>query len=97
MRQILSKDSAVIISKTEVFALNHPSTIYTDDDVIVRIGKTELEVKSTLLIEEIKMALFICKIAYTEIETKSGLLVKLDTAIKTDIEKIPTDQIKEVE
>jgi len=77
MRQILSRDMAIIISNTEVMMLNHPSTIFTNDDVIVRIGKTETEAKEALLIDEIKKALDINKITYTTKETKVDLLSKL--------------------
>ena len=77
MKQILAKDKAIIISNTEVLFLDHPSTIYTDDDVIVKVGKTDEEVKTTLTVTEIKKALGISKVKYSTKETKEVLLVKL--------------------
>jgi len=86
MKQILAKDKAIIISNTEVLFLDHPSTIYTDDDVVVKIGKTDEEAKTALTVTEIKKALGINKVKYSIKETKEVLLVKLyDEKVISDI------------
>jgi hypothetical protein len=35
MKQVLSLNYALIIAKADAFELNHPSTIFTDDDIEV--------------------------------------------------------------
>jgi len=77
MKQILAKDKAIIISNAEVLFLDHPSTIFTDDDVVVKVGKTDEEAKTALTVTEIKKALDISKVEYSTKETKEVLLVKL--------------------
>ena len=86
MKQILAKDKAIIISNTEVLFLDHPSTIYTDDDVVVKIGKTDEEVKTALTVSEIKKALGISKVEYSTKATKNELLSRLyDEKVISDI------------
>ena len=41
MKQILAMDWAVVQSDKESFVLNHPTTIFTDDNVMVEIADTE--------------------------------------------------------
>jgi hypothetical protein len=54
MKQILSKGSAIIITKKEVMTINHPTTIFTDDDVEVVTGKDEKSTKEALSETQIK-------------------------------------------
>jgi len=77
MKQILAKDKAILISNTEVLFLDHPSTIFTDDDVVVKIGKTDEEAKTALTVTEIKKALGISKVKYSTKATKNELLSRL--------------------
>jgi len=86
MKQILAKDKAIIISNTEVLFLDHPLTIFTDDDVVVKVGKTDEEVKTALAVAEIKKALNISKVEYSTKATKNELLSKLyDEKVISDI------------
>jgi len=86
MKQILAKDKAILISNTEVLFLDHPSTIFTDDGVVVKVGKTDEEAKTALTVTEIKKALDINKVKYSTKETKEVLLVKLyDEKVISDI------------
>jgi hypothetical protein len=43
MKQIFAPNHALIQSSVETFILNHPTTIFTDDDVVVEIADTEEE------------------------------------------------------
>ncbi|HNU62660.1 MAG TPA: hypothetical protein PKL04_10725 [Methanofastidiosum sp.] len=50
MKQVLSLNYALIIAKADAFELNHPSTIFTDDDIEV-ITATSAEEAETKLIK----------------------------------------------
>lgn len=41
MKQIFAPNYAVVQSDLEIFTLNHPTTIFMDDDVVVEIADTE--------------------------------------------------------
>lgn len=43
MKQIFAPNHALIQSSVETFTLSHPTTIFTDDDVVVEIADTEEE------------------------------------------------------
>jgi hypothetical protein len=42
MKQVLSLNKALIASTTEIIAIDHPSTIFTDDDVDVNLFTNQL-------------------------------------------------------
>jgi hypothetical protein len=84
MKQILSKDSAIIITKKEVMTINHPTTIFTDDDVEVVTGKDEKSTKEALSETQIKAALTTAKVSYAK-ESKEDLIKKLDTYLNEKV------------
>lgn len=43
MKQIYSPNWAIILSKDETISINHPTTIFTDVDVVVEVANTEEE------------------------------------------------------
>ena len=85
MKQIFCKDTAILITDKEVIEVNHPTTIYTNDDVIVSVGKDRKEVYEILTEAQIKIALTKANISYAE-EGKDDLVKKLDTYLNEKID-----------
>jgi len=85
MKQIFCKDTAILITDKEVMEVNHPTTIYTNDDVIVSVGKDREEVHETLTEAQIKTALTKASISYAK-ESKDDLVKKLDTYLNEKID-----------
>ena len=85
MKQIFCKDTAILITDKEVVEVNHPSTIFTNDDVIVSVGKDRKEVHETLTEAQIKIALTKASISYAK-ESKDDLVKKLDTYLDEKID-----------
>ena len=85
MKQIFCKDTAILITDKEVIEVNHPTTIYTNDDVIVSVGKDRKEVLETLTEAQIKIALTKANISYAK-ESKDDLVKKLDTYLDEKID-----------
>lgn len=95
MKQIYSKESAIIITKKEVMQLNHPTTIYTDDDVEVITDKDEISVKEALTEAQLKKVLTIAGVGYTD-ENKRSLIDKLDTYLNEKVIDAVIDDIKPI-
>ena len=93
MKQIFCKDTAILITDKEVMEINHPTTIYTNDDVIVSVGKDREEVQATLTDAQIKIALTKANVSYAT-ESKDDLVKKLDTYLdeKIDSSGITADE-----
>jgi len=85
MKQIFCKDTAILITDKEVIEVNYPSTIFTNDDVVVSVGKDRKEVHETLTEAQIKIALTKANISYAK-ESKDDLVKKLDVFLNEKID-----------